>query len=152
MSKYFFILGLLILFVTFFVFPPKKAEIISQKEKKHSWEVTSIDTMKYSRDVAREKLGDLSFDRVIEEQIKNIAGTGATHVAIGTPYDSEFLPYLKRWVNTARKYSLKVWFRGNWSGWEGWFEYSKITRAEHIKKTKEFISKHQDIFEDGDVF
>src|SRR3989344_3906838 len=152
MSKYFFILGLLILFVTFFVFPPKKAEIISQKEKKHSWEVTSIDTMKYSRDVAREKLGDLSFDRVIEEQIKNIAGTGATHVAIGTPYDAEFLPFLKRWVSFARKYELKVWFRGNWSGWERWFGYERMDRKAHIELTEKFILENADLFVDGDIF
>jgi hypothetical protein len=108
--------------------------------------------MKYSRDVSREKLNDPSFDRVINQQIKQIAGTGATHVGIATPYDEEFYPILKRWVDSARLYNLKVWFRGNWSGWEGWFEYPKITREEHIKKTQDFIKKHQDIFVDGDVF
>ena len=96
------------------------------------WEVQSIDTMKYSRDLSREKLKDPSFDTVIDRQVKAIAETGATHVAISTPYDEEFLPILKRWASAARNYNLKIWFRGNWSGWEKWFDYKSISREEHI--------------------
>lgn len=116
------------------------------------WKFQSIDTMKYSRDLSREKLNDVSFNILINQQVKQIADTGATHVAIATPYDEEFYPILERWVTAARRNNLKVWFRGNWSGWEGWFNYPKITRAAHIKKTQDFIKKHQDIFVDGDVF
>lgn len=116
------------------------------------WNFQAIDTMKYSRDIAREKLNDASFDAVIETQVKNIAETGATHVAIATPYDEEFMPFLKRWVVSARRHGLSVWFRGNWSGWEGWFEYPRLSREEHLKKTTEFILKHPELFEDGDAF
>ncbi len=116
------------------------------------WATQSIDTVKYSRDIAREKLKDNSFNPVIDLQVKNIALTGATHIAIGTPYDEEFLPFLKRWVVAARKYGLNVWFRGNFSGWEKWFDYSSINRAEHIRKTRDFILKNKDIFLDGDIF
>lgn len=119
---------------------------------KHFWEVRSIDTMKFSRDLAREKLGDSEFDGVIEMQIRNISKTGATHVAIGTPYDEEFLPFLERWVGKAREHGLSMWFRGNWSGWEEWFEYPKIDRWEHLEKTARFIRDNNDIFEDGDIF
>lgn len=116
------------------------------------WQFKSIDTMKYSRDVSRAKLNDLSFNTIIDRQIKEIADTGATHVAIATPYDEEFIPILQRWVNSARRNHLHVWFRGNWSGWEGWFDYPKIDRAEHIKKTQEFIINHPYLFKDGDIF
>lgn len=116
------------------------------------WNFQSIDTMKYSRDLAREKHKDTSFDKVIDQQVKDIAQTGATHVAIATPYDDEFLPVLKRWVAAARKNNLKIWFRGNWSGWEEWFEYPSITREEHLQKTHDFILKNRNIFADGDVF
>ena len=101
------------------------------------WSVRSIDTMKYSRDLSRQKLQDPRFDSVIDSQVSAIANTGATHVAIDTPYDPEFLPLLKRWVAAARKYNLHVWFRGNFSGWEQWFGYSKIDRKTHLEKTKE---------------
>ena len=139
-----------ILLILLFSFSKNRTE--SEQKRVTWWEFQSIDTMKYSRDVSREKLNDPSFDTIINGQVKNIADTGATHVAIATPYDEEFYPILKRWTNAARRYNLKVWFRGNWSGWEGWFNYSKITRSEHIKKTEDFILKHKDIFEDGDVF
>src|SRR3989304_760988 len=72
------------------------------EEKARIWPVQAIDTMKYSRDLAREKLNDPSFDAVIDEQVRIIAETGATHVAIATPYDEEFLPFLTRWVSAAR--------------------------------------------------
>lgn len=116
------------------------------------FKVQSIDTMKYSRDVAREKLNQSSFDTEINAQVENIAKIGATHVAVATPYDQEFLPFLKRWVDAARKNNLKVWFRGNFSGWEKWFDYQKIDRQEHFNKTKEFILKNPGLFEDGDIF
>lgn len=119
---------------------------------RHYWDVQSIDTMKYSRDSAREKLKDPSFDAVIDRQMADIAATGANYVAIGTPYDEEFYPFLKRWVKAARKYKLHVWFRGNFSGWEGWFDYPRMTREMHTVKTEEFILNNKDLFEDGDIF
>ncbi len=127
-------------------------KVNSEQKKSTWWTFASIDTMKYSRDLSREKLNDPSFNTTINKQVTQIAATGATHVAIATPYDEEFYPILKRWTNAARRNKLKVWFRGNWSGWEGWFNYPKITRVEHIKKTQDFIKKHEDIFVDGDVF
>lgn len=116
------------------------------------WEIQSIDTMKYSRDIAREKNTSESFKQVIETQVRNIAETGATHVAIATPYDEEFLPFLNSWVEAARSNNLNVWYRGNWSGWEGWFDYEDISREEHIKKSVEFVNKNSDLFQDGDIF
>lgn len=150
MNKNIFILFamfLLILFVSLNVF----AELWS-KSKFKFWNFQSIDTMKYSRDLSKEKLNDPDFDKVIEMQIKNIADTGATHVALATPYDSEFLPILRRWILYARKYNLEIWFRGNWSGWERWFGYPSIDEKTHIEKTKNFILSNPDIFENGDIF
>lgn len=122
------------------------------RPKENRWKFESVDTMKYSRDLSREKLHDVNFDKTIELQMKEIADSGATHVGIATPYDDEFLPILKRWVFSARTNGLKVWFRGNFSGWEGWFGYPKITRDEHLRKTQEFVSQNADLFENGDVF
>ncbi len=123
------------------------------KQEEHVWwEVQSIDTVKYSRDVARQMLGDASFDTIIEEHIASIASTGATHVALGTPYDDEFIPFLARWVSMARKHDLKVWFRGNFSGWENWFGYERIGREEHIQLVQKFILDNGNLFEDGDIF
>ena len=117
------------------------------------WEFQSVDTMKYSRDTSAQYLHDRAeLEKISDEQVKNIASLGATHVAIATPYDEEFLPVLETWVAAARKYNLKVWFRGNWSGWEEWFEYPSITRSEHLEKTVAFIESHPDLFENGDYF
>lgn len=116
------------------------------------WLVRSIDTMKYSRDIAREKANDKSFDAVIDQQVSAIAQTGATHVAIATPYDDEFIPYLTRWVTTARKYNLNIWFRGNLAGWEKWFNYPPLDREAHIQAIDQFIRSNGNLFANGDIF
>lgn len=116
------------------------------------WQVQSVDTMKYSRDLSRDKLGDPTFDLTIHQMMKQIAATGATHVAVGTPYDDEFLPILNRWVSAARENGLHVWFRGNFAGWEGWFGYQRINRGEHRKKLRAFLDKNSSLFRDGDIF
>jgi hypothetical protein len=124
---------------------PKSVEMVP------FWNVRSIDTVKYSRDVAKEKINDSSYDQVIELQVKNIAQTGATHVSIGTPYDAEFIPFLEKWVSAARRNRLHVWYRGNLSGWEKWFGYARIDRESHKKGIEQFILEHPDLFEDGDI-
>jgi len=107
--------------------------------------------MKYSRDIAREKDDDTTFNAEIERQVKYISETNATHVAVGTPYDPEFIPFLQRWVDAARKHNLNVWFRGNFAGWEQWFEYDAITRTEHLVKLNDFIVENPQLFKDGDI-
>jgi hypothetical protein len=142
------IMGSIIGFGIYFIARPN-SELITPVAK---LALKSIDTMKYSRDLAREKRDDPAFDVVINQQISAIAKTGATHVAIGTPYDEEFVPFLSRWVQAARREKLHVWFRGNFSGWEGWFDYPPLTANEHIVSISAFIARHQNLFEDGDVF
>lgn len=118
-----------------------------------TWAIKSIDTMKFSRDLTYEKLEDKSFDTVIKAHVAAIKSVDATHVAIATPYDQIFISYLTRWVKISRENDLNVWFRGNFSGWEGWFGFEQnLTRAEHIRLMREFIRNNRALFRDGDVF
>lgn len=123
-----------------------------QEDRRRHWEFQSIDTMKHSRDLAREEMNDPHFSEEVDRQMADIAATGATHVAIGTPYDDEFLPFLKLWSRSAREHGLKVWYRGNWSGWEGWFDYPRIDQKTHIENTRQFIINNPNLFQDGDIF
>lgn len=119
----------------------------------HVWTVKSVDTMKSSRDLAKNKRDDPNFETVIDIQTQNIADMGANYIGIGTPYDREFVPMLRLWVSAARRHNLRVWFRGNLAGWEGWFGYRRdLTREEHIAKVREFIANNPDLFVDGDIF
>lgn len=142
---------LLVIFFCMILFLLSSVRLVFADSNEH-WKIQSIDTMKYSRDMAREALKSSEFDQVIEQQTKEIKETGANYIAIGTPYDEEFLPVLKLWIQAARKENLHVWFRGNLSGWEGWFEYKKITPTQHTKMIKEFILDNSDLFVDGDIF
>lgn len=117
------------------------------------WEIRSIDTMKTSRDQARYDLTDPELAERISKELQAIKNMGVNYVSIGTPYDKEFLPILKLWVNKAHELGLHVWFRGNFSSWEGWFGYPKnMTAAQHLIKTAEFIEDNQGLFLDGDSF
>jgi hypothetical protein len=117
------------------------------------WAVRSIDTMKTSRDLARQKLYDTAYDNTILKELTLIKDLGANYVTVDTPYDREFYPYLLRWVSLARYKGLHVWFRGNWSSWEGWFDYPKnMTPQEHLRTTTEFIEIHPELFADDDAF
>ncbi len=137
--------------IAFFVFCVSPSRVFADTSTAW-WKVQSIDTMKYSRDTAGEMLTKPEFDAIINQQVSEIAQTGATHIAIATPYDEMFIPFLKRWVKSARAHGLKVWFRGNFSGWEGWYSFPKITRDQHKELLKAFIPAHPDLFEDGDIF
>lgn len=116
------------------------------------WEVQAVDTMKFSRDRSREYRNSPELRKVADEHIGRIAAMGATHVSLGTPYDEEFLPVLKTWVESARAHNVKVWFRGNWSGWEEWFDYPPITRQQHLERSVAFVKNNPDLFQDGDIF
>lgn len=147
LSQLFLLLGLTAIIAFIIV-------VVTQQKVKIGpiWQIRSIDTVKYSRDLAESKINDDSFNQVIESQISDISKTGANYVAIGTPYDAKFLPFLKKWVAAVRRNGLKVWFRGNFSGWEGWFNYQKIDRMTHLKMVEGFILNNPDLFEDGDIF
>lgn len=117
------------------------------------WEYQCIDTMKTSRDKARIWMGDPTVDKKIEAEMQAIVDLGGNCIAIATPYDDEFLPLLQKWVTSARKHNLKIWFRGNFSSWEGWFDYPKgMTTNQHHQKTTHFITFNPNLFKDGDVF
>lgn len=115
--------------------------------------IQSIDTMKSSRDMAGQILDDPDgFKPMVDKELSLIAEAGATHAAIATPYDARFIPVLKLWVASARAHKLSVWFRGNFSGWEGWFEYARIDRATHKRLLRDFLRDNPGLFQDGDVF
>lgn len=133
------------------IFTPIYNNVKVNTTQRH-WQIESIDTMKYSRDRARQGITDPLYAIEVDKQVGAIADAGANYVAIDTPYDDEFLPVLKMWVHASRAHGLHVWFRGNWSGWEGWFNYSPINEQTHIAKTKAFILDHPDLFQNGDIF
>ena len=113
------------------------------------WPIQSIDTMKYSRDRSREP----DIKKKIPLLVKKVADLGINYIAIATPYDEEFYPVLKIWVEEARKNNLKIWFRGNFSAWEGWFDYPKFSNPEsHHLMTYQFIISHPELFEKDDIF
>lgn len=152
-----FLIPILIVIFFFISLTHRSVKLEAQNKTNYdqtcTWEICSIDTMKTSRDLAREKLYDRSYDTEIRKTVDLVKETGANYIAIDTPYDNEFIPYLKRWVDIARSADLKIWFRGNWSSWEGWFDYPKnLTPEEHIKKTNNFIISNPDLFRDGDIF
>jgi hypothetical protein len=125
----------------------------SENETGTFWRYQCIDTMKVSRDSVRAFIeGTLAWSQIANE-VELIAKAGANCVAVATPYDPEFLPVLKEYVRQARKHQLQVFFRGNFSRWEGWFGYPRdMTTDQHLQATRNFILENADLFRDGDIF
>lgn len=117
-----------------------------------TWAVQSVDTMKTSRDQTLYKMSDPSYDSHIQKEVEEVKNLGATHITVDGAYDPQYIGWIKRWVAQARKEKLRVWYRGNFSGWHGWFGPKNMTREEHMSATREFITKNPDLFEDGDIF
>ena len=117
------------------------------------WQYQCLDTMKFSRDTAGQELDDIEKARpFVAQEMSIIKSLGANCVALGTPYDERFIPVLKLWVDEARKQNLAVWFRGNFSGWEGWFSYPKLASAEkHHELLYSFIINHTNLFKPWDI-
>lgn len=118
------------------------------------WKYQCLDTMKYSRDTARAWNGkENELQKEINLQIAAIKTLGANCVSLGTPYNAEFVPFMKKWVDAARKNNLHVWFRGNIPEWEGWFDFPKLKNpAEHHAKIYAFVTQNPDLFQEGDIF
>ncbi|HXS15036.1 MAG TPA: carboxypeptidase-like regulatory domain-containing protein [Candidatus Saccharimonadales bacterium] len=137
-----------LLFLSLILFSSIHASATTEKASRF-WQITAVDTMKYSRDGARNRDVLTKIPFFMSEAAK----LHVTHVTIDTPYDSAFYPILSSWVNGARKENLNVWYRGNFSSWEGWFGYPKnMTAAEHLAMTRQFILSHPDLFQNGDIF
>lgn len=157
------VLFLLAIAVFVFVFPrsvepqaatPSVFKALPEPPLGQLWHFQCIDTMKFSRDAAREFLDDPARAQTfIANEVSIIKSLGATCVSVGTPYDDEFVPLLEQWASIAHSMGLKVWFRGNFAGWEGWFSYPLLKNAdEHYAKTYAFITNHPNLFAEGDIF
>ncbi|MDR3643275.1 MAG: carboxypeptidase regulatory-like domain-containing protein [Candidatus Doudnabacteria bacterium] len=140
------------LFLVLMLASPKK--IFAAAAQGTFWHYQCIDTVKYSRDTARAWSGkEAQLSALINAQMGQIANTGANCVAIDTPYDPEFTTFLSKWVLAARANGLMVWFRGNLSGWEGWFNYPRLSSgSQHNEEVYRFIAQNPSLFKDGDMF
>jgi hypothetical protein len=142
------LLALILLTALFFEPAPTQASASST-----FWQTQCIDTMKDSRDNARNWVVRSDLAQLVARQISAVKNTGANCVAIGTPYNDEFAPFMKVWVDEIHKQGMKVWFRGNVAGWEGWFGYPILASVdEHHQQIAHFITFHPNFFQDGDIF
>lgn len=142
-----------VLVIGFFIFLFSAAFLLAKQQifpaQATTWKIQSIDTMKYSRDGVRDK----TVLQNIPVYVQQVAALHANYIAIDTPYDEEFYPVLQAWVHAARENHLKVWFRGNVSGWEGWFDYPRLQNpTDDHQLVKNFILHHADLFQKDDIF
>jgi hypothetical protein len=135
---------------------PIPSQKVPENDASHLWSVRSMDTMKMSRDRAREQLPQVKSGLTPEHVTKTVMyvkESGSSHIALCTPYDEEFYPVLRSWVDSSRKAGLRIWYRGNFSSWEGWFDYRKLQNpADHHTMTTQFVKNHPDLFQNGDLF
>lgn len=144
---------ILFLFIAKYSLGDVDRKVATESPKSTFWNYQCIDTMKTSRDRAASWNDKEDLESEIDFEMKAISDMGGNCVAIDTPYDEEFRDFLQKWVAGARKQNLRVWFRGNFSSWEGWFGHPKgMSSDELFNKSRNFIEHNSDLFQDGDVF
>lgn len=142
---------LLILSISLFA-PLSYAQALWASSDPGIWKYQCIDTMKQSRDSARSWKDRSDLKQIIERELDIIVSLGANCVAVGTPYDEEFWPLIRMWTDRAHSRNLSVWFRGNMSGWEGWFKYPRYTSVQqHHDGMRKFILANAKYFQGRDL-
>jgi len=108
--------------------------------------ITSIDTMKESRDTVTNPLTDAQMD----QDVRLCASLHVTHITVDTPYD--YPDYLQRWVSAVRRTGRHVWFRCAFNAWEGSYAVpATLTPADYLSRLKAFLRGHPNLFRPGDI-
>ncbi len=124
------------------------------------WPIRSIDTMKLSRDTARDQLSAAD----IRALVRLDARLHPSHVTVDVYYDDP--AYMRRWVDSIHTAGLRVWFRAHWYAWETHYTryvlpHGKIrtvmaggtmTPQQYIDATRRFLQTNATLFENGDIF
>ncbi len=113
------------------------------------WHITSVDTMKDSKDTSAPK-NQLS-SAVIQQGVSLAATMAVTHITLDTSYD--YPDYYATWVAAIRVTGKSIWFRCHWDAWEGNNGApATLTSAQYLTQTVAFINAHPSFFQSGDIF
>lgn len=122
-----------------------------------TWELQSVDVMKYSKDV----LCSPPTTTFVDAQLDKAVDIGANFVAVSGYYDEPScnstgaITTLTRWVEGARAHDLHVWFRFKNKAFEGDYSTTKSTSPDgmrHQKLMVDWIAAHANLIEEGDIF
>jgi hypothetical protein len=108
--------------------------------------ITSIDTMKESRDTETRPLSDAQ----IADDVNLAASLNTNYITVDTHWD--YPDYMQRWVNAVRATGRHVWFRihpNQWGDNNG--TTGIMTPAEYEASEQAFIAAHPALFQPGDI-
>ncbi len=109
--------------------------------------ITSVDTMKESKDTARAQLTDAQ----IQATIARAAALNAEYIAVSTDWDFT-LDYLRRWVTATRAAKKHVWFRVHPAQWENDYDVGGVmTPDAYLTSLSTFIASAPELFRAGDI-
>jgi len=109
--------------------------------------VTSVDTMKLSRDTAQYPLSQSEIDQVVDQ----IASLDPDYITVDT--DWEFPTYMQEWIQAIRAVGKHVWFRTQPNEWSDSFGSTGIMTPSQFESDEyAFITAHPSFFEAGDIF
>ncbi|MFA7253158.1 MAG: hypothetical protein WC107_01225 [Patescibacteria group bacterium] len=111
------------------------------------WQAQSIDSQVMS------KYWAISDDNQIRRLVLADKAIGAKQIAISINYNN--YPLMRKWADIIHSEGLNVWFRAHWDEWDSWEKpeiKNGITNIEYLKRTKQFILDHPELFRAGDAF
>ena len=109
--------------------------------------VTSVDTMKESKDTARAPLTDAQIAATVTRAVTlNVA-----YIAVATDWDVT-PDYLRAWVRAVRAAHKHVWFRIHPAQWENDYDTTGVMSPEaYLTALDRFIATTHDLFAPGDI-
>jgi len=108
--------------------------------------VTSVDTMKDSKDTLTNRLSDAQ----IATEVQMATSLNATHIAVDTPYDAP--DYAQRWIEAVHAAGKHVWFRPHFDQWENDYGTTGImTPRQYETAEAAFLHAHPTLLQPGDI-
>lgn len=136
------IVVLIIIFILF-------AKFISfQKERNQlpAMFLSSVDTMKFSRDTIRQPLSQQEITSII----KATALLNTSYITVDTQWD--YPAYMEQWIRAIRAVKRHIWFRTYPRQWEDTGENGRVmTPAQYLLSERTFILEHPSFFQAGDI-
>ena len=108
--------------------------------------ITSVDTMKESRDTETRPLSDAA----IAQDVQLSASLGVAYITVDTHWD--YSGYMRRWVQAVRSAGKHVWFRihpNQWGDNNG--TTGIMTPAAYEAAERDFILANASLFRPGDI-
>jgi hypothetical protein len=141
-----YIQTLIVVLITMLILCAKLISFQEERNQLPAMFLSSVDTMKYSRDTVGHPLSQ----QEIASIIKATAQLNTSYITVDTQWD--YPAYMEQWIRAIRAVKRHIWFRIYPRQWEDTGESGRVmTPAQYLLSERAFIQEHPSFFQAGDI-